>query len=67
MRTEHTHVEHYGRAFRVLASFPEVEVTAAIAFMRESQGADLLRIRDGVAYLANEDDQGPPRNHAAPR
>lgn len=57
-------VEHYGVAFRVLATFPEGDTDAANAYMAAHTGAALLCIRDGVAYLAHEDDRGQPLTKA---
>lgn len=56
--TTETHVTHYGRAFRILATFPESDTAAANAFMEANPGAGLLCIRDGVSYLAHESDKG---------
>ena len=58
MSTTATHVTHYGRAFRILATFPESDTAAANAFMEANPGAGLLCIRDGMAYLAHESDNG---------
>lgn len=65
------YVEHYGKAFAVIAAFPETDRAAANAFMTANPGASLLCIRNGVAYLAHDSDHGStlirePVREAAP-
>jgi hypothetical protein len=51
-------IEHYGRVFRVLATYPETEQAEANALMEANETAALLCIRDGTAYLADVSDHG---------
>lgn len=53
-------VEHLGRVYGVLATFPEADVDAANGFMSGNPRASLLCIKDGICYLADHEDLGRP-------
>lgn len=54
-------VQHQGRIFRVLATFDEADVDQANAWMEQNEGAALLCITNGAAYMAHVNDQGKPK------
>ena len=54
-------VQTCGRWFRVLATFEANDTAGANAYMEAHDGAALILISGGVAYLAHRDDQGTTR------
>ena len=54
------YIRHYGRWFLILATFPEADIAAANAYMLANEGAALLTIEAGTAYLAHVADKGRP-------
>ena len=54
------YIKHFGRLFKVVATFPELDYEHANAYMVSHPGACLLLVADGVAYLADQADKGAP-------